>query len=132
MCAYSVPSSGNTAETSNSVATLGRTDAIFAARRRAHRRRRLCRFGQAKEGRSRPSTPLGGGETRRNEGGPFSTGAVLQGIFGSTPTPRPYNLIISMSERNVINHNNPGAIIGNITSPLFGRANQPVGSRDLG
>jgi len=27
--------------------------------------------------------------------------------------------------RNLTNHNNPGAIIGNITSPLFGKANQP-------
>jgi hypothetical protein len=72
-------------------------------------------FGQAKEGGSRSSAPSPGGETRRNEGSPFSTGAVLQSMFGSTPTPRPYNLIISMSIRNVINHNNPGTIIGNIT-----------------
>jgi len=33
-----------------------------------------------------------------------------------------------MQIRNVLNHNNPGAIIGNIASPLFGRANQPAGS----
>ena len=33
---------------------------------------------------------------------------------------------------NIINHNNPGPIIGNITSPLFGQANQPAGARDLG
>jgi hypothetical protein len=45
---------------------------------------------------------------------------------------RPWNLILSMSIRNLINHNNPGTIIGNITSPLFGQANQPAGSRDLG
>jgi hypothetical protein len=30
-----------------------------------------------------------------------------------------------MQIRNVTNHNNPGAIIGDVTSPLFGRANQP-------
>jgi len=29
-----------------------------------------------------------------------------------------------LSARNVLNHNNPGPLIGNITSPLFGRANQ--------
>jgi hypothetical protein len=29
--------------------------------------------------------------------------------------------------RNVTNHNNPGPIIGNIASPLFGQANQPAG-----
>jgi hypothetical protein len=28
---------------------------------------------------------------------------------------------------NILNHTNPGPIIGNITSPLFGRANQPAG-----
>jgi hypothetical protein len=33
-----------------------------------------------------------------------------------------------MQIRNLTNHNNPGPIIGNITSPLFGLANQPAGS----
>ena len=32
-----------------------------------------------------------------------------------------------MSARNLLNHNNPGPIIGNITSPLFGLANQMGG-----
>jgi hypothetical protein len=41
---------------------------------------------------------------------------------------RRYNLTISMQIRNVMNHNNPGPIIGNVTSPLFGQANQPAGS----
>jgi hypothetical protein len=45
---------------------------------------------------------------------------------------RPYNLIISMSARNVLNHDNPGPHIGNIASPLFGRANQPFGATTLG
>jgi Carboxypeptidase regulatory-like domain len=35
-----------------------------------------------------------------------------------------YSLSISMSIRNIFNHTNPGPIIGNITSPLFGLANQ--------
>jgi hypothetical protein len=30
-----------------------------------------------------------------------------------------------MSVNNLLNHTNPGPIIGNITSPFFGRANQP-------
>ncbi|MBV9435938.1 MAG: hypothetical protein JOZ44_07785 [Acidobacteria bacterium] len=30
-----------------------------------------------------------------------------------------------MNIRNLLNHNNPGPITGDITSPLFGRANQP-------
>jgi hypothetical protein len=33
-----------------------------------------------------------------------------------------------MAIRNLTNHNNPGPIIGNIASPLFGQANQPAGS----
>jgi hypothetical protein len=33
-----------------------------------------------------------------------------------------------MSIRKLLNHNNPGPIIGNITSPLFGRANQAAGT----
>jgi len=28
----------------------------------------------------------------------------------------------------LLNHTNPGPIIGNIASPLFGQANQPAGS----
>jgi hypothetical protein len=43
-----------------------------------------------------------------------------------------YSLSISMSIRNILNHTNPGAIIGNITSPLFGQANQPAGATSLG
>jgi hypothetical protein len=35
-----------------------------------------------------------------------------------------------MSVRNLLNHNNPGPIIGNITSPLFGSANQIAGAQN--
>ena len=52
-------------------------------------------------------TPAGG------TGGPASSSAGHR-----------YSLSISMSIRNIINHTNPGPIIGNITSPLFGLANQ--------
>src|SRR5438105_7381554 len=38
-----------------------------------------------------------------------------------------YTLSIGMSINNLLNHTNPGPIIGNITSPLFGHANQPSG-----
>jgi Carboxypeptidase regulatory-like domain len=40
---------------------------------------------------------------------------------------RPYTLSFAMASRNLLNHTNPGPIIGNITSPLFGHANQPSG-----
>src|SRR2546425_1114324 len=46
---------------------------------------------------------------------------------GSGSDKRPYSLSIAMATRNLLNHTNPGPIIGNITSPLFGRANQPSG-----
>jgi hypothetical protein len=39
-----------------------------------------------------------------------------------------YGLICTLQMRNLLNHNNPGPIIGNIASPLFGEANQPAGS----
>lgn len=54
--------------------------------------------------------------------------------FGSVKDPndnteRPrYSLVCTLQMRNLLNHNNPGPIIGNIASPLFGRANQPAGS----
>jgi hypothetical protein len=35
-----------------------------------------------------------------------------------------YALTVSISARNLLNHVNPGPIIGNINSPLFGEANQ--------
>jgi len=40
---------------------------------------------------------------------------------------RPYTLSFTAEMVNLLNHTNPGPIIGNITSPLFGRANQPAG-----
>src|SRR5262249_13859125 len=61
--------------------------------------------------------------------GPERTGAGAPSA-GSGDRPavaRPYRLTISMSARNVLNHTNPGPIVGNITSPLLGRANQPSG-----
>jgi hypothetical protein len=33
-----------------------------------------------------------------------------------------------MSVRNLLNHNNPGPVTGNITSPLFGQSNQTAGN----
>lgn len=39
-----------------------------------------------------------------------------------------YGLVFTLQMRNLLNHNNPGPIIGNIASPLFGKANQPAGS----
>jgi len=49
------------------------------------------------------------------------------GIFAA-PAERHYSLSVSLSMRNLLNHTNPGPIIGNITSPLFGQANQMAGN----
>jgi hypothetical protein len=66
-----------------------------------------------------------------------STGAVpveavsnrsLRSVLGTPATERRYNLSVSMSVRNLLNHNNPGPIVGNITSPLFGSSNQIAGA----
>jgi len=51
----------------------------------------------------------------------------MGGMFGAPSTNRRYSLTVSLSARNLLNHNNPGPIIGSITSPLFGLANQMGG-----
>ena len=48
-------------------------------------------------------------------------------MFHRSPTSKRYNLTVSVSARNLLNHVNPGPIIGQITSPLFGEANQVAG-----
>ena len=48
------------------------------------------------------------------------------GIFAA-PAERRYTLSVSLAIRNLLNHTNPGPIIGNITSPLFGQSNQMAG-----
>lgn len=88
-------------------------------------------FGPAREGSAATSgSPGGGGGGRRGPGGgnPYGGGGGGMGaMFGAPSTSHRYNLIISVSARNLLNHNNPGAIIGNVTSPLFGLANQAQG-----
>lgn len=70
----------------------------------------------------------GGGPGRGEPGNPFSLGGANTGAATAS---RRYSLVVSMQIRNLTNHNNPGPIIGNITSPLFGQANQPAGSGGL-
>lgn len=91
-------------------------------------------FGRAREGSAAASGggPGGGGPGGGGPGGyrgapqsPFSMGGG--GTGAGTSANRRYSLTISMQIRNLTNHNNPGPIIGNVTSPLFGQANQPAG-----
>ncbi|HKD05967.1 MAG TPA: carboxypeptidase regulatory-like domain-containing protein [Bryobacteraceae bacterium] len=51
-----------------------------------------------------------------------------RGLFTQPSTARRYNLTVGMSGRNILNHNNPGPLIGNITSPLFGQATAIAGT----
>jgi len=52
--------------------------------------------------------------------------AASRSVF-SNPASRRFNVTLAMSARNLLNHTNPGTIVGNITSPLFGQANQVAG-----
>ena len=56
------------------------------------------------------------------------SGRGLGGVIGAPSSGRRYTLTFSMSIRNLLNHTNPGPIIGDITSPLFGFANQVYGT----
>ena len=90
-------------------------------------------FGASREGAAAGSgipQPGGGAGDRRNTPGVFSSGAGAGAGAGASN--RRYNLTISMAMRNILNHTNPGPITGNITSPLFGQANQTAGSTSLG
>ena len=59
-----------------------------------------------------------------------ATGRGLGSIIGAPTTPHRYNLSIGLSVRNLFNHTNAGPIIGNITSPYFGFANQVAGGQN--
>lgn len=94
---------------------------------------RTFTFG-SREGRAPVSTNPGGvsapgggpaGPGRGEPTSPFSLGGASA---GAGTVNRRYSLVVSMQIRNLSNHNNPGLIIGNIASPLFGQANQPAGS----
>jgi hypothetical protein len=76
-----------------------------------------------------------GGSKAANSGGggilhpmAAAAGRGIGGLLGQSTTSRRYNLTISMSIRNLLNHTNSGPVIGDITSPLFGRATQISGT----
>ncbi len=72
-----------------------------------------------------PEKAAPSGNTPSNFGRPGRP--PMGGIFSSPLTDRKYNLTISVQGRNLLNHTNPGPIIGDITSPLFGEANSMSG-----
>jgi len=76
-------------------------------------------LGPRKEG-AKPAAGAAPGIDAANMAAPGG----LRGLFGPSVSDRRYSLTIQMSGRNLLNHVNPGPIVGNITSPLFGFANQ--------
>jgi hypothetical protein len=76
-------------------------------------------------GDARPAAPTGQGAALAAVGG-----RGLGGLIGSPSTSRRFNLSIGLSVRNLLNHTNPGPIVGNITSPYFGFANQIAGGQN--
>src|SRR5215213_7900096 len=90
---------------------------------------KVIEFGGKGEGSTIPNTGPGSGAPRPTPG-------VFTPAGGAPPSAasvgRRYGLSISMSIRNLFNHTNPGPIVGNITSPLFGQANQPAGAGGVG
>jgi hypothetical protein len=59
-----------------------------------------------------------------------ATGRGLGALIGPSTTSHRFNLSIGLSIRNLLNHTNPGPIVGNITSPYFGSANQIAGAQN--
>ncbi len=68
------------------------------------------------------------GDSSVSAGPALSAPQSTRGLFASPPAPSRYNLTVGLSLRNALNHTNAGPIIGNITSPLFGLANQMAGT----
>jgi len=78
----------------------------------------------------------GGGSVKSDSGGQINAANMsapggLRGLFGAPSSDRRFGLTIGMSARNLLNHNNPGPIIGDITSSLFGHANQVAGNANM-
>jgi len=93
-------------------------------------------FGQQAEARSpEPGSEPGGGGMRQGPGGRGGPGrgsmgmgrGVMGGIFGDSSTGKRYNVTLSVSARNLLNHTNPGTPIGNLSSALFGLSNSLEG-----
>jgi hypothetical protein len=76
-------------------------------------------------GDSRPTASAGQGATLA-----AASGRGLGGLIGSPSTSHRFNLSIGISVRNLLNHTNAGPIVGNITSPYFGFANQIAGAQN--
>jgi hypothetical protein len=82
-------------------------------------------FGEKKETAARGGG-AGGGTFGRGPGGPHGEHGG-GGMFGGNPSDNRYNLTFSVNARNVFNHVNLNNPIGNLTSQIFGQANNLAG-----
>ena len=78
----------------------------------------------------------GGGGSRGGASGPFGAGGIFGGGGGGPRggggaggfsgggagrNDKPYSLTLSLNFNNLLNHTNPGVIVGNLSSPQFGQ-----------
>ena len=88
-------------------------------------------FGPHRETAGMGGNMGGGGGGGGHRGGPsgmrMGGGGGMHGIFGDATTDRRFNLVLSVSARNLFNTTNDGAFTGNLSSPFFGRANSLAG-----
>jgi len=79
----------------------------------------------------RPDGGGGGGHGGGGRGGPggmrMGGGGGFHSIFGDSATDRRFNLVLSVSARNLLNSTNDGPFIGNLSSTFFGHANSLAG-----
>jgi len=74
-----------------------------------------------------PGGPGGGGPRGGGGGMRMGGGGGMRGMFEGGSSDHRYNLTLSISARNLLNHVNPGQPIGNLSSPLFGLSNSLSG-----
>jgi hypothetical protein len=84
-------------------------------------------FGRERGASSSDARPAGGGAGATMQA---ASGRGLGGLIGTPTTSHRFNLSIGLSIKNLLNHTNPGPIVGNITSPYFGSANQIAGGQN--
>ncbi|MBV8819689.1 MAG: TonB-dependent receptor [Acidobacteriaceae bacterium] len=75
-----------------------------------------------------PGGPGGGGPPGGGPGGP---GGPPPGMFGGA-SGKKYNLTLSLSARNILNHPSYAAPVGNLSSPYFGESTSLAGFGPLG
>ncbi len=78
-----------------------------------------------------PGHGPGGGPHGRGGPGAMTMGGGgggMHGMFSEGMTDRRFNLTVYASARNLFNHVNPGAPVGNLSSPLFGQSTNLAGT----